>query len=383
MFCNNCGKKVNEQEKFCRYCGATITNSNAESNMSFDIILTNAGTNRIKVINVITETTGMSLKEAKEIVDNAPKTLKHNVTKETAEDIKAKLAEVGADIELQHSIKTSNSTESQAEVKTEQKPNKKQSKKKMWQTAFTINFTVVVMAIIVALAMMDSDDNENIKNTTVATSTNPVETKNEVTKQNYIANSEKKTNEEKSQQNTVNNNNFEKEEITVMSNNIYGMRFNKTISEFCEDYNKALEDTYKKLGEDTTAIELYTLKEADFSYTTTDSVKQLEVYTTTKIGYMVALFKEKDSDYIVMASIGYDTKQVANASKFRDFIVLKVVLPVGMALTNLSYTEVWDNFQDVTFNNNIAYYCKKDNTFEYYYINAMSKETYDNTLLSQ
>ena len=46
MFCSKCGKEVNEQEKFCRYCGATITNSNAESNMSFDVILTNAGTNQ-------------------------------------------------------------------------------------------------------------------------------------------------------------------------------------------------------------------------------------------------------------------------------------------------------------------------------------------------
>ncbi len=258
MFCNNCGKEVNEQEKFCRYCGATITNSNAESNMSFDIILTNAGTNRIKVINVITETTGMSLKEAKEIVDNAPKTLKHNVTKETAEDIKAKLAEVGADIELQHSIKTSNSTESQAEVKTEQKPNKKQSKKKMWQIAFTINFTVVAMAIIVALAMMDSDDNESIKNTTVATSTNAVETKNEATEQNYIANSEKKTNEEKSQQTATKDNtttattdkkNTRSNSLVEVSDvSMTGMRFNKTWSEL-KPKLEAYSEEDKKYGQ--------------------------------------------------------------------------------------------------------------------------------------
>lgn len=252
MFCNNCGKEVNEQEKFCRYCGATITNSNAESNMSFDIILTNAGTNRIKVINVITETTGMSLKEAKEIVDNAPKTLKHNVTKETAEDIKAKLAEVGAGVELQHSIETSNSTESQVEVKTEEKPKSNKSKKKMWQTAFTINFTVVVMAIIVALALMDSDDSESTKSKTVATSTNPVETKNEVTKQNYIANSEKKTNEEKSQQTATKDNSTTAttNQKDTSSNSLVeasdvshtGMRFKKTWSELKPQLDKYFEN---------------------------------------------------------------------------------------------------------------------------------------------
>ena len=55
---------------------------------------------KIKVIKVVRELTGLGLKEAKEIVDGAPKTLKEAVSKEEAEDIKAKLAEVGAEVEV-------------------------------------------------------------------------------------------------------------------------------------------------------------------------------------------------------------------------------------------------------------------------------------------
>ena len=56
--------------------------------------------NKIKVIKVVRELTGLGLKEAKEIVDGAPKTLKEAVSKEEAEDMKAKLAEVGAEAEI-------------------------------------------------------------------------------------------------------------------------------------------------------------------------------------------------------------------------------------------------------------------------------------------
>ncbi len=66
----------------------------------FDVVLTNAGANKIKVIKAVRELTGLGLKEAKEIVDGAPKTLKEAVAKEEAEDMKAKLAEVGAEVEL-------------------------------------------------------------------------------------------------------------------------------------------------------------------------------------------------------------------------------------------------------------------------------------------
>ena len=72
----------------------------AEEKTEFDVILKSAGANKIKVIKVVRELTGLGLKEAKEIVDGAPKTLKEAVSKEEAEDMKAKLAEVGAEAEI-------------------------------------------------------------------------------------------------------------------------------------------------------------------------------------------------------------------------------------------------------------------------------------------
>lgn len=72
----------------------------AEEKTEFDVVLASAGDNKIKVIKIVRELTGLGLKEAKEIVDGAPKTLKEAVAKEEAEDIKAKLAEVGATVEV-------------------------------------------------------------------------------------------------------------------------------------------------------------------------------------------------------------------------------------------------------------------------------------------
>ena len=72
----------------------------AEEKTEFDVILANAGSEKIKVIKAVREITGLGLKEAKELVDGAPKTLKEGVSKEDAEAIKAKLAEVGATVEI-------------------------------------------------------------------------------------------------------------------------------------------------------------------------------------------------------------------------------------------------------------------------------------------
>lgn len=72
----------------------------AEEKTDFDVVLANAGDQKIKVIKVVREITGLGLKEAKELVDNAPKPLKEGVGKEEAEEIKAKLEEVGASVEL-------------------------------------------------------------------------------------------------------------------------------------------------------------------------------------------------------------------------------------------------------------------------------------------
>ena len=80
--------------------GAVAGAAAAEEKTEFDVVLASAGDNKIKVIKVVRELTGLGLKEAKEIVDGAPKTLKEAVSKEEAEDMKAKLAEVGATVEV-------------------------------------------------------------------------------------------------------------------------------------------------------------------------------------------------------------------------------------------------------------------------------------------
>ena len=72
----------------------------AEEKTSFDVVLASAGDQKIKVIKVVRDATGLGLKEAKDLVDGAPKTVKEGVSKEEAEELKAKFAEVGAVIEL-------------------------------------------------------------------------------------------------------------------------------------------------------------------------------------------------------------------------------------------------------------------------------------------
>ena len=72
----------------------------AEEKTEFDFVLAAAGAEKIKVIKVVREITGLGLAEAKALVDGAPKTLKEAASKEDAEAIKAKLAEVGATVEL-------------------------------------------------------------------------------------------------------------------------------------------------------------------------------------------------------------------------------------------------------------------------------------------
>ena len=71
-----------------------------EEKTEFDVVLKSAGPEKIKVIKVVREVTGLGLKEAKALVDGAPKTLKEAVSKDDAEAIKAKLEEVKAEVEL-------------------------------------------------------------------------------------------------------------------------------------------------------------------------------------------------------------------------------------------------------------------------------------------
>lgn len=72
----------------------------AEEKTEFDVILKAAGAEKIKVIKVVREITGLGLKEAKELVDGAPKPVKEAVSKDDAEAIKTKLTEVGAEVEV-------------------------------------------------------------------------------------------------------------------------------------------------------------------------------------------------------------------------------------------------------------------------------------------
>ena len=80
--------------------GGAVAGAAAEEKSSFDVVLAEAGDQKIKVIKVVRDATGLGLKEAKDLVDGAPKTIKEGASKEEAEDLKAKFAEVGAVVEL-------------------------------------------------------------------------------------------------------------------------------------------------------------------------------------------------------------------------------------------------------------------------------------------
>ncbi|OGF14235.1 MAG: 50S ribosomal protein L7/L12 [Candidatus Eisenbacteria bacterium RBG_16_71_46] len=72
----------------------------AEEKTEFDVVLTGAGDKKIQVIKVVRELTGLGLKEAKDLVDGSPKTVKEKVTKAEAAEMKAKLEEQGASVEI-------------------------------------------------------------------------------------------------------------------------------------------------------------------------------------------------------------------------------------------------------------------------------------------
>ena len=72
----------------------------AEEKTSFNVILKSAGANKLAIVKIVKELTGLGLKEAKDLVDGAPKPVKEGVDKATAEELKAKLTEAGADVEI-------------------------------------------------------------------------------------------------------------------------------------------------------------------------------------------------------------------------------------------------------------------------------------------
>jgi len=80
--------------------GGAVAGAAAEEKTEFDVVLTNAGAGKIKVIKVVRELTGLGLKEAKDLVDSTPATVKEAVSKDEAEALKKQLEEAGAVVEL-------------------------------------------------------------------------------------------------------------------------------------------------------------------------------------------------------------------------------------------------------------------------------------------
>ena len=104
--------EINELEKACEEefgvsaaAGVVVAAAGgdapaAEEKTEFDVVLVSAGASKVKVIKVVREITGLGLKEAKAVVDEAPKAIKEGVSKEEAEEIKAKLEAEGAQVEV-------------------------------------------------------------------------------------------------------------------------------------------------------------------------------------------------------------------------------------------------------------------------------------------
>ena len=80
--------------------GADAGQAKAEEKTEFDVTMTSCGDKKIQVLKVLRELTGLGLKEAKDMIDNLPKAIKEGATKEEAQNVKSKLEEVGATIEL-------------------------------------------------------------------------------------------------------------------------------------------------------------------------------------------------------------------------------------------------------------------------------------------
>ncbi|WP_026907464.1 50S ribosomal protein L7/L12 [Paucisalibacillus globulus] len=80
--------------------GGAAAGGAAEEQTEFDVVLASAGASKIKVVKAVREITGLGLKDAKDLVDNAPKAVKEGVSKDEAEEVKAKLEEAGASVEV-------------------------------------------------------------------------------------------------------------------------------------------------------------------------------------------------------------------------------------------------------------------------------------------
>ena len=97
---NDLVKACEEEFGVSAAAGVVVAAAGAEGGAEFDVELTEVGANKVKVIKAVKDATGLGLKEAKEVVDGAPKVVKEGATKEEAEALKAQLEEVGAVVTL-------------------------------------------------------------------------------------------------------------------------------------------------------------------------------------------------------------------------------------------------------------------------------------------
>ncbi len=193
--------------------------------------------------------------------------------------------------------------------------------------------------------------------------------------------------EEKKEENTIPD---YKNTYTTASNNFYGMRFNKTILEFCENYNIKLEKVYEQEGLDKVTMSLHTLDKSKFSLinnVNTENGAKFNQYQFTGINYYMFLFTEPNNENIVYACVSFDSKGVSDSNGLIKFIGRRIQPAMIMALTDFSYTTVLDNLQMITseksysyFKDNVAYSFYLDGTIYHNYVYAMSEEKYNSIL---
>lgn len=183
---------------------------------------------------------------------------------------------------------------------------------------------------------------------------------------------------------------FFKELMVVKSNNFYGMRFKKTIPEFCESFNKALENEYKQSGENTTSIELYKLKSSSFTYYQTIDSEKVKQYNAQGINYQIMVFTEIDSDKIVYACVGFDKSGVANYDNLQTFVATKIYPAMISSLTGDGYSTALDKFKSIDekasysyYKDNICYLYREQGTITYMHIIAMNEEKYNSKILNK
>lgn len=170
--------------------------------------------------------------------------------------------------------------------------------------------------------------------------------------------------------------------VTIESDNFYGMRFKKTISEFCENFNNALESEYNQKQEDTTGIELWKLKSSDFKYSGILESTNTKQYSVQKASYTIILYTENDSDYIVYACVGY---KALTSTSAQNFILGKIYPAMVTGLTNIGYDNVIhilsNKITNGIYKDNVFYISITDETNNnLMYVYAMSEEKYNSIL---